>query len=75
MNNNSDKPTSRQAEGNSLQKSCQDLSEIGVFRLGNLYGENRGTSFAGNVWSKFYIAPCLTTMAGGMREPLIVVRT
>lgn len=43
-----------------------------VKRLGNLYGEDRGTGFAGNVWDKDCIASSLTTMQGGMREPMIV---
>lgn len=41
-------------------------------RLGNLYGDDRGTGFAGNVWDKNYISPSLTTMQGGMIEPMIV---
>lgn len=41
-------------------------------RLGNLYGDDRRTGFAGNVWDKNYISPSLTTMQGGMREPMIV---
>ena len=41
-------------------------------RLGNLYGDDKGTGFAGNVWDKNYISPSLTTMQGGMREPMIV---
>lgn len=41
-------------------------------RLGNLYGDDGGTGFAGNVWDKNYISPSLTTMQGGMREPTIV---
>lgn len=41
-------------------------------RLGNLYGDDRGTGFAGNVWDKNYISPSLTTMQEGMREPMIV---
>lgn len=34
-------------------------------RIGNLYGENRGTGFAGNVWDTEGISPALTTMGGG----------
>lgn len=41
-------------------------------RIGNIYGDNRGTGFAGNVWHKEGIAPTLTTMGGGNREPIIV---
>lgn len=33
-------------------------------RIGNLYGENRGTGFAGNVWDTEGISPALTTMGG-----------
>lgn len=41
-------------------------------RIGNLYGENRGTGFAGNIWDTEGISPALTTMGGGNREPIIV---
>ena len=34
-------------------------------RLGNLYGDARGTGFVGNVWDKNYISTSLTTMQGG----------
>lgn len=42
-------------------------------RLGNIYNPNYGTSFAGNVWSKYGLCPTLDTDGGGMRQPLIVV--
>lgn len=41
-------------------------------RLGNIYGEDRGTGFAGNVWDKDCISPSLTTSQGGQREPMII---
>lgn len=41
-------------------------------RLGNLFGENKGTGFAGNVWDKNAISPAITTMQGGYREPMII---
>lgn len=41
-------------------------------RIGNLYGENRGTGFAGNVWDKDGICPAITTMQGGGRQPMII---
>lgn len=44
-----------------------------IKRIGNLYGDNRGTGFAGNIWDKRYISPTLTTMSGGNREPMIMV--
>lgn len=47
---------------------------IKPIRLGNIYGEQFGTSFAGNVWSINSITPALMTMQGGSRQPLIVVK-
>ena len=41
-------------------------------RLFNIYGENRGTGFAGNVWDAEGLAPTISTMGGGNREPLIM---
>lgn len=41
-------------------------------RLGNIYGEDKGTGYAGNVWDKEGLCPTLTTMEGGNREPMIV---
>lgn len=41
-------------------------------RIGNLYGDNRGTGFAGNIWETEGISPALTTMGGGNREPIIM---
>ena len=34
-------------------------------RLGNIYGEDKGTGFAGNVWDVNAMCPTLTTMQGG----------
>lgn len=33
--------------------------------LGNIYGENFGTGYAGNVWDKNGICPTLMNMQGG----------
>ena len=41
-------------------------------RLGNIYGEQFGTGYAGNVWDTDGISPALMTMQGGNRQPLIV---
>ena len=41
-------------------------------RLGNIYGEQFGTGYAGNVWDTNGIAPALMTMQGGNRQPLVV---
>lgn len=43
-----------------------------VERIGNIYGEDRGYGFAGNVWNKVGLSPALTTMQGGGREPMII---
>lgn len=42
-------------------------------RLFNIYGENKGTGFAGNVWDTNAISPTITTAQGGNRQPLIIV--
>ncbi len=42
-------------------------------RLGNIYGENMGTGFAGNVWDKEAISPALMTMQGGNRQPMVLI--
>ena len=59
----------RQDKYSCCASSCQ-VSE--VKRLGNLYGEDRGTGFAGNVWDKNNLCPTITTMQGGGREPMII---
>ncbi len=41
-------------------------------RLGNIFGRDKGTSFAGNVWDKDYVSPTITTGQGGYRMPLIL---
>ena len=42
-------------------------------RLGNIYGEQFGTGYAGNVWDKDSICPTLMTMQGGNRQPMVTV--
>ena len=42
-----------------------------VDRLFNIYGDDKGQSFAGNVYNPDGIAPTLNTMQGGNRQPLI----
>lgn len=41
-------------------------------RIGNIYGDNIGSGYAGNVWSKFGTSPTLTTAQGGNRQVMIV---
>lgn len=40
--------------------------------MGNIYGENKGTGYAGNVWDSDAVSPTLTTMQGGNRQPMII---
>ena len=35
-------------------------------RIGNIFGEGKGTGFAGNIWDKETVAPTLTTCGGGV---------
>jgi len=43
-------------------------------RIGNIYGEQYSTGFAGNVWDTKGLCPCLKCEnGGGNRVPLIVV--
>ena len=48
--------------------------EITVKKLANLYGEEFGTGFVGNVWDPNYLCPALMTAQGGGRVPMIVVQ-
>ena len=41
-------------------------------RLGNIYGEDKGTGYAGNVWDSEKLSPTLTTMQGGNMQPMII---
>ena len=45
-------------------------AEIRPIRIGNIYGDNRGTGFAGNIWDKDFISPTVTTCGGGEIESL-----
>ena len=39
--------------------------EIRPRRIGNIYGSQFGTGYAGNVWDKDLISPTIMTMQGG----------
>lgn len=43
--------------------------------LGNLFGDDKVTGFAGNVWDKDYLSPTLNTMQGGCKQPMIIDST
>ena len=48
------------------------MKKIKPIRLGNIYGSQFGTGYAGNVWDKEAVAPTIMTMQGGGREPMII---
>lgn len=37
-----------------------------VERIANLFGNDKGTGFAGNIWDKQKLSPTITTMQGGV---------
>ena len=41
---------------------------ITPIRIGNIFGADRGTGFAGNIWDKQGIAPTITTCGGGIEN-------
>lgn len=41
--------------------------------LGNVYGENFSTGYAGNVYDKNYLSPTIRTCQGGGNQPMVVV--
>jgi len=46
-------------------------NQIQPILLGNVYGAQFGTGYAGNVWDKDFISPTLRTMQGGEVCPTI----
>ncbi len=49
-----------------------EVTEMEIKLLGNLFGDDKGTGFAGNVWDKEHLSPTLNTMQGGCKQPMIV---
>ena len=49
------------------------ILEFNVRKLANIYNEDFGTGYAGNIWDPEYFCPSLTTSQGGGRVPMIVV--
>ena len=41
------------------------MNKIRPLRIGNIYGPNCGTGFAGNIWNKDFVSPTIMTMQGG----------
>ena len=46
--------------------------DINPVRIGNIYGEQFGTGYAGNVWDQDAVSPTIMTAQGGNRQPLVV---
>ena len=57
--------------------SCGDKrviepDDMNPVRIGNIYGEQFGTGYAGNVWDQDSVSPTIMTAQGGNRQPLVV---
>ena len=46
--------------------------DVNPVRIGNIYGEQFGTGYAGNVWDQESVSPTIMTAQGGNRQPLVV---
>lgn len=46
--------------------------DVNPVRIGNIYGEQFGTGYAGNVWNQESVSPTIMTAQGGNRQPLVV---
>lgn len=53
-------------------KRVIEPEDINPVRIGNIYGEQFGTGYAGNVWDQDSISPTIMTAQGGNRQPLVV---
>lgn len=68
---NSNTQRGRVGIGVSQTLCCTDQNGVVVDRLFNIYGDDRGTGYAGNVFNINGLCPTLNTMQGGNRQPLI----
>lgn len=53
-------------------KRVIEPEDINPVRIGNIYGEQFGTGYAGNVWDQNSVSPTIMTAQGGNRQPLVV---
>lgn len=58
--------------GNTEPKVLVKDEDVNPVRIGNIYGEQFGTGYAGNVWDKDSVSPTIMTAQGGNRQPLVV---
>lgn len=50
----------------------QEPQEPQLTRFGNLFGRDKGSGYAGNVWDRNGLCPTLDTMQGGYRQPMVI---
>ena len=53
-------------------KRVIEPDDMNPVRIGNIYGEQFGTGYAGNVWDQNSVSPTIMTAQGGNRQPLVV---
>ena len=53
-------------------KRVIEPDDVNPVRIGNIYGEQFGTGYAGNVWDQDSVSPTIMTAQGGNRQPLVV---
>ena len=53
-------------------KRVIEPEDINPVRIGNIYGEQFGTGYAGNVWDQDSVSPTIMTAQGGNRQPLVL---
>lgn len=58
--------------GNTGPKVLVKDEDVNPVRIGNIYGEQFGTGYAGNVWDQDSVSPTIMTAQGGNRQPLVV---
>lgn len=67
----------KNGERNIIENIKRGLGYEGVIelkRLGNVYGDNFGTGYAGNVWDKEGLCPTIKVESGGGgRQPMVMV--
>lgn len=59
------------AGGNSYLYAVKE-DDVNPVRIGNIYGKQFGTGYAGNVWDQDFVSPTIMTAQGGNRQPLVV---
>lgn len=60
---------------NTITSVTKDNLVMELRRIANIYGDDKGTGFAGNVWDRYGLSPTIQTSQGGLRQPLVIVKT